>query len=89
MLIPCPVCGQRDAGEFFYRGDATAARPPLEEEAERPWVEYVYARHNPRGEHLEFWQHAHGCRQLLVVRRNTETHEVFEARLVGPFGEGG
>ena len=27
MLIPCPVCGLRDHGEFTYGGDATIVRP--------------------------------------------------------------
>ncbi len=87
MLIPCPVCGLRDAGEFSYGGDATVPRPPLEEEAAEPWIDYVYARRNPRGEHEEFWQHVHGCRQFLLVQRNTETHEVLGAHLLGPFGD--
>ncbi len=40
---------------------------------------------NPRGVHEEYWQHVHGCRQFMVVTRNTETHDISGARLVGPF----
>ena len=27
MRIPCPFCGDRDASEFAYLGDATVTRP--------------------------------------------------------------
>ena len=40
------------------------------------WQEYVYDRDNPRGAHHEWWQHNHGCRQLLEIVRDTLTHEV-------------
>jgi sarcosine oxidase subunit delta len=85
MLIPCPVCGPRDHGEFVYGGDATRARPALEDNDAGPWAVYVYDRTNPRGSHEEFWQHVHGCRQFMVVVRNTETHDIDSARLIGPW----
>ena len=87
MLIPCPVCGERDQGEFTYGGDATVARPDLEKRDAAPWAAYVYDRENPRGAHEEYWHHLHGCRQWLVVTRDTQTHDVSGARLVGPWAE--
>ncbi|MDQ0324424.1 sarcosine oxidase subunit delta [Rhodopseudomonas julia] len=86
MLIPCPVCGLRDVGEFTYWGDAGVKRPSHREKEAGPWIPYVYERKNPRGEHKEIWQHEHGCRQFLIATRNTETHEVLNAALAGPFG---
>ena len=83
MLIPCPICGERDQSEFLYGGDATIIRPSIATEDAARWAAYVYDRSNPRGQHEEYWQHVHGCRQTLVVTRNTETHDVSQARLVG------
>ena len=75
LQIPCPFCGVRDDAEFRYRGDARAERPPASAEASR-FAAYVYMRENPKGWHLEYWQHAHGCRRVLAVWRHTETHAI-------------
>ncbi len=88
MLIPCPICGLRDQSEFSYEGDATRIRPSLATPDTDRWAAYVYDRANPRGAHEEYWYHAHGCRSWLVVTRNTETHDVADARLVGPWADG-
>ena len=40
------------------------------------WYHYVYDRQNPRGTHAEWWHHHFGCRQMLLIRRDTLTHEV-------------
>jgi heterotetrameric sarcosine oxidase delta subunit len=87
MLIPCPVCGLRDHEEFAYGGDATVERPDIGVSAAAPWAEYVYDRTNPRGSHQEYWQHVHGCRQWMVVARDTQSHDVSGARLIGPWAE--
>ena len=85
MLIPCPYCGSRDIGEFVYRGDATPLRPALDaEEAGPAMFAYVYLRDNPAGLHEEHWYHAQGCRNWLVVTRNTLTHDIPSARLAAP-----
>jgi heterotetrameric sarcosine oxidase delta subunit len=82
MLIPCPFCGPREHGEFAYGGDATVRRPQPAEPAWGPaWQAYIYERANPRGRHQEYWQHALGCRQWLVVTRDTATHEVLDSGL--------
>lgn len=87
MLIPCPVCGLRDHGEFLYGGDATVKRPDIADADPAAWTVYVYDRGNPRGDHLEYWQHVHGCRNWLAVSRSTETHDVAAARLVGAWAD--
>jgi len=85
MLIPCPVCGLRDHGEFTYGGDATIVRPDIADGDRERWAAYVYDRGNPRGHHQEYWHHVHGCRQWMVVDRDTESHDVSGAKLVGPW----
>ena len=81
MRIPCPYCGERDAHEFAYLGDATLTRPdPAAEDAEARFHTYVYLRDNPAGAHKEWWYHANGCRQWLKVERDTRTHAIADAR---------
>jgi heterotetrameric sarcosine oxidase delta subunit len=89
MLIPCPCCGPRDVAEFSYGGDATLTRPADGESDPAVWCRWVYLRANPRGAHLEYWQHTGGCRSWLKVRRDTLSHEVATAELVGPWAEAG
>jgi methylglutamate dehydrogenase subunit B len=82
MRIPCPFCGERDAQEFSYLGDATLTRPvlavdqPIDAAVLDQWHDYVYLRDNPVGWHKEHWYHQAGCRQWLVVERNVRTHDV-------------
>ena len=79
MLIPCPFCGPREHAEFSYGGDATVRRPRQDEpEWGQKWQAYVYERANPRGPHKEYWHHVIGCRQWLVVTRDTLSHEITE-----------
>ncbi len=75
IRIACPQCGVRDEVEFAYRGDATVVRP-AGDAGGSAFYDYVYARGNPRGWHLEWWHHSGGCRQFLKVLRHTMTHEV-------------
>ena len=79
MRIPCPFCGDRDAQEFTYRGDA-GPQPPAEADGEAMF-DYVYLRENPAGSIREHWYHAQGCRNWLVVARDTRTHRISGAEL--------
>jgi sarcosine oxidase subunit delta len=81
IRLKCPVCGTRDESEFTYGGDATVTRPSMDETQVEPWLEYVFMRDNPRGAHREYWHHVQGCRQWLVVERNTLTHVVGDCSL--------
>jgi heterotetrameric sarcosine oxidase delta subunit len=81
LRIACPVCGLRDETEFAYGGDATLVRPAHDETDREVWFDYVFLRNNPRGPHREYWQHVHGCRQWLVVARDTLTHDIGAVRL--------
>jgi heterotetrameric sarcosine oxidase delta subunit len=75
MRITCPFCGPRDEAEFAYRGDATVTRP-APDAGEAAFAAYLYERANPKGWHVQWFQHAQGCRQWLKVERHTVTHEI-------------
>ena len=79
MRIPYPYCGSRDVQEFSYLGDANLRRPDPEA-PEAAFHDYVYLRDNPAGPHRELWYHGSGCRNWLVVTRNTVTHVITGAR---------
>ena len=81
IRINCPICGPRAETEFTYGGDATVRRPAMEEQTTQPWLDFVFNRDNPRGAHQEYWHHVQGCRQWVVLERNTLTHEIGACRL--------
>jgi sarcosine oxidase subunit delta len=89
MRIKCPYCGERDAQEFTYRGDAGPRRPdPAAADAEAAFFDYVYLRDNPAGPLSELWYHRAGCRSWLVVERDTRTHAVASAVLASALSRG-
>lgn len=79
MLLPCPWCGPRHAGEFRFHG-AAGTRPDPATTTPEQWRRYLYVHDNPRGWQTESWYHSAGCRRFLTVERNTLTHEVRSAR---------
>lgn len=76
LRIPCPQCGERDYTEFRYGGDATKLRPAQGSGDLKSWHDHVFLFDNPKGAHREFWQHVQGCRQWLVLERDTATNTV-------------
>ena len=76
MRIACAHCGERDAQEFSYLGDATLERPEGAGASAQAMHDYVYLRDNPAGTHRELWYHAAGCHAWLVVVRDTRTHAI-------------
>ena len=77
MRLPCPYCGERDAQEFVYRGDAAQQRPPADIATNAAdMFDYVYLRENPAGPIREHWYHAQGCRNWIVVTRDTSSHAI-------------
>ena len=87
MRLICPWCGERDAGEFTYRGDATATRPVIGEDVLDDHLAYIYDRKNSAGDHDEIWQHTGGCRTHMQVTRNTVTHAITEQKPLGPWAD--
>jgi heterotetrameric sarcosine oxidase delta subunit len=81
LRIQCPWCGERDETEFRYRGDASRTRPDADggadaDAAMAAFSAYTYERANPRGWHQEWWLHVGGCRRLLRLTRDTQSHEI-------------
>lgn len=74
LRIDCPWCGARDMVEFTYVEDGTLSRPEIG--AEDGHYAHVYLRRNPKGVHLELWHHVAGCRQHVLVKRDTMTHAI-------------
>ncbi len=81
LRIHCPVCGLRDETEFTYGADASVKRPALDNKNMLDWIDFVFNRDNPRGDHREYWHHIQGCRQWLIIERNTATHEISSSTL--------
>ncbi len=79
MRIPCPYCGERGSHEFVTRGDAGPARP--DDDSEEAFHAYLYLRDNPKGLLREHWYHAQGCRNWIVVERDTVSHDIHGATL--------
>jgi heterotetrameric sarcosine oxidase delta subunit len=73
--LTCPFCGPRELQEFVFR--KTLPEAGVSEFAA------VYERANRIDDSLEHWQHVHGCRAWLRVRRNPSTGEVHEVDLLG------
>ena len=81
MRLPCPICGERDRREFYYRG--AALERPAPDAGAAAWDDYVHLRDNPAGETRELWYHEAGCGAWIVVTRNTVSHAVLGAVLAG------
>ena len=88
MRIKCPLCGERDRREFYYKGAAVALKRPDPDAGLAVWDEYLHLRDNPAGETHELWYHELGCSAWLVVTRNTVTHEMLGAELAMGWGHG-
>jgi sarcosine oxidase subunit delta len=82
MRINCPHCGPRPIHEYVQLGAAAPERP-TPDSGVAAFVEYVYMRENPAGRHSEIFQHAGGCRAILVVERDTVTHAINSVRPAG------
>ncbi len=90
IKIPCPFCGLRNHEEFTPNGSALVRRPHFDDNSANiteKWIDFVYYRPNPRGAHLEYWQHSFGCRSWLIVERNTATHDIISVKMASPHGQ--
>ena len=81
MRLTCPLCGDRDRREFYYRGDAVGLRRPAPDAGVAAWDDYLHMRDNPAGKTRDLWYHEAGCGAWLVVTRNTITHDVLNVSL--------
>ncbi|MEM9575913.1 MAG: sarcosine oxidase subunit delta [Pseudomonadota bacterium] len=81
MRLTCPLCGDRDRREFYYRGAAVGLARPAPDAGMAAWNDYLHLRDNPAGEARDLWYHDAGCGAWLVVTRNTVTHEILKVTL--------
>lgn len=81
MRLTCPLCGDRDRREFYYRGDAVGLHRPAPDAGVNAWDNFMHLRDNPAGETRDLWHHEAGCGAWLVVTRNTVTHAVIDVVL--------
>lgn len=85
MIILCPHCGPRDSSEFYFRGEAPSHRPEYDA-GTTAFVDYVYGRANVAGAQKEHWYHAAGCRNWLLMERDTRTHAILSVKLAAEQG---
>jgi heterotetrameric sarcosine oxidase delta subunit len=84
LQIPCPWCGPRDETEFRYGGQAGISYPPDPDVVtDEEWADYLFVRDNPKGNFLERWSHAAGCRRWFEVLRSTVMHQIHSASPIG------
>jgi sarcosine oxidase subunit delta len=78
LLIQCPHCGPRAEVEFRCGGQAHMQRPGADgaEVSDEIWADYLFYRHNVKGEHRERWVHWAGCRRWFNLVRDTGTHRI-------------
>jgi heterotetrameric sarcosine oxidase delta subunit len=82
--IHCPWCGERDAAEFAYGGEAHIVRPTNGEAmSDSEWAGYLFLRSNPKGVFAERWNHQAGCRRWFNMLRNTATDQILVVYRVG------
>lgn len=89
LLIDCPNCGPRPEAEFRCGGESHIQRPGPHtpgfegEVSDETWADYLFYRANPKGEHLERWVHAAGCRRWFNVARDTVSHRILAIYAMG------
>ena len=84
LRLDCPFCGLRDHDEFSYLEDGSVTMPSVSDTSEQAWFEAVFLRDNPRGKHVELWHHVNGCRMVLRVERDTQTHIISKVEAAHP-----
>lgn len=85
LRISCPWCGKRDEDEFTYGGTWPRPRPADPQSmSDEQWADYLFFNENPRGATKERWRHTQGCRQWLVVERDTLTHDIHAVSPLAP-----
>ena len=89
MRITCPICGERDRREFYYKGAAVALDRPAPDAGLDAWNEHVHLRENPAGVTRDLWYHEYGCNAWVVVTRDTRSHAVLETALALDVTPGG
>jgi heterotetrameric sarcosine oxidase delta subunit len=85
QLFTCPWCGPRAQIEFSYArvAESVAGAAVDSQGGEMQELDRIFLRQNSVGLQEEIWQHTHGCRGWLRIRRNNLTHEVLQCTPAG------
>jgi heterotetrameric sarcosine oxidase delta subunit len=84
MRINCPWCGERAETEFRSAG-AALDRPSAPTELDgTQWADHIYGRDNQPGLVRELWWHWAGCRQWLLIDRDSVSHRIDRVDRVQP-----
>ena len=66
--------------DYSYSGEALISRPANPEKVtDEEWGDYLFMRKNPKGRHIEQWQHSSGCRKFFVVERSTTDNTIYSS----------
>ena len=74
FLVPCPLCGPRDAYEFRYVGEVKSR--PAPGSSTETWAGYLYLKANVAGVERAWWFHSQGCRRWFQAERDTRDNRV-------------
>jgi sarcosine oxidase subunit delta len=71
LLLNCPYCNLScEETEFLAGGQAHIKRQSIDS-SDQEFESYLFARKNPKGVHIERWQHLYGCGKWFHVARST------------------
>lgn len=73
ILVPCPNCGPRDAGDFRFGGESHA-RPDVSTATPAQWRDHLFTKDNLAGWQKESW-YCRPCRTWFSTERNTVTNQ--------------
>jgi sarcosine oxidase subunit delta len=79
LRLHCPICGVRPETEFQCTGEAIPRAADPTALSAGAWADGLYNRNNTAG-----W-HSFGCRQWLLVERNTLDHQIRAVRRPSDF----
>lgn len=86
QIFTCPFCGPRSEAEFHFNTDSGNFRPTGEDVT--AWTDYLWFRHNRRGQTREIWMHL-TCREVFEMERDTVTGAVISTRALAPEAQEG
>lgn len=86
LLLDCPHCGQRNAGEFRYGGEYNPRPSPSGDASDGDWQRYLYLRRNSMDFQVEWWYHRAGCGTWFLVERERRSNTVARTLLWQPGG---
>ncbi len=71
--ITCPVCGQRDLGEFRFGNEDKGPVKDQSKMDHKEYIDQVIMLTTTAGPQKEWWCHTHGCGSWFTIFRDTLT----------------